>query len=337
MKHKSNAMATLKKAFRYIGRYTPLILLSVLSALITVFLSLWIPLRVGHAIDLIIGKGAVNFDGIERIMLEVLISIAISALFSWIMGVINNRVTYKIVRDIRNAAFTHLQRLPLSYIDTHAHGETTSRIISDVDTFADGLLIGFTQLFSGVLTLIGALIFMLMTDARIAAIIVVLTPLSLLIARFIATRTHSMFLLQSKTRAEQTAHITEMLGEAKVVKSLAYEDEALSRFDEINTRLKNCSLRAIFFSSLVNPTTRFINSMIYGVVVLFGALFVLPEGVFGIDGGALTVGTLVAMLSYVNQYTKPFNEISGVVTEFSGALASGGRVFELMEEHAEPN
>ena len=336
MKHNAKSMATLKKAFRYIKRYTPLIVLSVLSALVTVFLSLWIPLRIGHAIDFIVDRGNVNFAEITKILTEVILSIAASALFSWIMGVINNRVTYKIVRDIRNEAFVHIQKLPLSYIDTHAHGETTSRIISDVDTFADGLLIGFTQLFSGILTLVGALVFMFMTDARIAAVIVVLTPLSLLIARFIATRTHSMFLLQSKTRAEQTGHIAEMLGEAKTVKSLAYEDDALRRFDEINGRLKDCSLRAIFFSSLVNPTTRFINSMIYGVVVLFGALCVLPDGVFGIGGGALTVGTLVAMLSYVNQYTKPFNEISGVVTEFSGALASGARVFELMEEEGEP-
>ena len=337
MKHKSPTLTTLKKAFRYIGRYTPLIVFSILCALITVFLSLWIPLRIGHAIDFITDTGEVKLDEIGRIATEVILCIGASALFSWIMGVINNRVTYKVVRDIRNEAFTHSQKLPLSYIDTHAHGETTSRIISDVDTFADGLLIGFTQLFSGILTLVGALIFMFMTDARIAAVIIVLTPLSLLIARFIATRTHSMFLLQSKTRAEQTGHITEMLGEAKTVKSLAYGDEALRRFDEINARLKDCSLRAIFFSSLVNPTTRFINSMIYGVVVLFGALFVLPDGLFGIGGGALTVGTLVAMLSYVNQYTKPFNEISGVITEFSGALASGSRVFELMEEPAEPS
>ncbi len=335
MRKKKFDTKTLLKVFHYIKRHSALIAISVLMALVTVVLSLWIPLRIGHAIDFIIGAGEVDFGEIKSIIFEVIVCIVGSAIASWVMGVINNRVTYKIVRDIRNEAFLHIQKLPLSYIDTHPHGEVVSKIISDVDTFADGLLIGFTQLFSGVLTLVGTLIFMFMTDLKITLAVVVLTPLSLLIARFIATRTHSMFRLQSETRAKQTAHITEMLGEAKTIKAFAYGDEALTRFDEINESLEKCSLRAIFFSSLVNPTTRFINSMIYAVVVLFGAIFVLPNGLFGFGGGALTVGTLVAMLSYVNQYTKPFNEISGVITEFSSALASGGRVFELMEEKCE--
>ena len=326
---------TLSKVFYYVRRHIALILLSVFCALLTTLLSLWIPLRVGHAIDAIVDAGAVDFEKIGRIALEVLLCIAGSALASWGMGVINNRVTYKVVRDIRNEAFLHIQKLPLSYVDTHAHGETVSRIIADVDTFADGLLIGFTQLFTGVLTLLGALVFMCITDFRITIAVVILTPLSLLIARFIATRTHTMFKAQSEMRAKQTGHINEMLSEAKTVKAFDYHEESLARFDEINEGLSKCSLRAIFFSSLVNPTTRFINSMIYAVVALFGAIFVLPGGLFGFGGGALTVGTLVAMLSYVNQYTKPFNEISGVVTEFSGALASGAKVFELMEEPTE--
>ncbi len=332
MKNKGVDKKTLAKVFHYVRRHIGWILLSVLCALITTLLSLWIPLRIGHAIDYIIGQSNVDFVKIGKIIVEVLICIAGSALATWVMGVINNRITYKVVRDIRNEAFLHIQKLPLSYIDTHAHGEVVSRIISDVDTFADGLLIGFTQLFTGVLTLIGALVFMCITDWKITIAVVVLTPLSLLIARFIATKTHTMFKAQSEMRAKQTGHINEMLTEAKTVKAFDYGEEALARFDEINDNLAQCSLRAIFFSSLVNPTTRFINSMIYAVVALFGAIFVLPEGLFGFGGGALTVGTLVAMLSYVNQYTKPFNEISGVVTEFSGALACGAKVFELMEE-----
>ena len=327
---------TLFKVFHYVKRHIAWIILSVLCALLTTLLSLWIPLRVGHAIDYIVDKDVVNFIEIGKIALEVLICIGGSALATWVMGVINNRVTYKVVRDIRNEAFLHIQKLPLSYTDTHPHGETVSKIIADVDTFADGLLIGFTQLFTGVLTLIGALVFMCITDFKITIAVVLLTPLSLLIARFIATRTHTMFKAQSDFRAKQTGHINEMLTEAKTVKAFDYAEESLSRFDVINKNLEQCSLRAIFFSSLVNPTTRFINSMIYAVVALLGAIFVLPEGLFGFGGGALSVGTLVAMLSYVNQYTKPFNEISGVVTEFSGALASGAKVFELMEEPVEP-
>ena len=335
MKRKGIDKKTLGKVFHYVRRHMALIVLSVLCALITTLLSLWIPLRVGHAIDYITAASDVDFVSIGKIILEVLICIVGSALATWVMGVINNRVTYKVVRDIRNEAFLHIQKLPLSYTDTHAHGETVSRIISDVDTFADGLLIGFTQLFTGVLTLVGALVFMCITDIKITLAVVVLTPLSLLIARFIATRTHTMFKAQSEMRAKQTGHINEMLSEAKTVKAFDYADESLSRFDEINENLGKCSLRAIFFSSLVNPTTRFINSMIYAVVALFGAIFVLPEGLLGFGGGALSVGTLVAMLSYVNQYTKPFNEISGVMTEFSGALAAGAKVFELMEEPIE--
>ncbi len=331
-KLKKAPKGTIRRVLCYVARYRVWMLLSLLATLVSVALSLWIPKRVGDAIDLAIGKGMVDTDKIGQILLELMIAIGVSALLSWIAGVINNRVTYKIVKDIRTEAFEKLQHLPLSYLDTHPSGETVSRIISDVDLFADGLLIGFSQLFSGAVTIIGALIFMLRANAVIAAAVVVLTPLSLLIARFIATRTYSMFSLQSKTRAEQTAQLEEVIGEGKLVYAFGRKKQAMAAFDKTNEQLQKYSLDAIFYSSLVNPTTRFINSMIYAAVALIGALLILSgKGI----GGAITVGSLTALLSYVNQYTKPFNEISGIVTEFSGALVSGARVFELMDEMPE--
>ena len=332
-KLKKAPKGTVRRVLRYVARYRAWMLLSLLSTLVSVSLTLWIPARIGDAIDLAVGQGCVDLDAIGRILLGLMIAIGTSAVLSWVAGVINNRVTYKIVRDIRTEAFEKMQRLPLSYLDTHPSGETVSRIISDVDLFADGLLIGFTQLFSGLITIIGALIFMLRENLLIAAAVVVLTPLSLLIARFIATRTYSMFGLQSKTRARQTAQLEQIIGEGKLVYAFGQKRRMMAEFDKTNEELSKYSLDAIFYSSLVNPTTRFINSMIYAAVALIGALLILEGRSIG---GAITVGSLTALLSYVNQYTKPFNEISGIVTEFSGALVSGARVFELMDEMPEP-
>ena len=322
-------LATLKKVLHYMKHYIPLLVLSVILATVSVALTLYFPILTGRAIDLILAKGRVDFDGIIALAKQGVIVIAITAAAQWIMNMCNNRMTYNIVRDIRKDAFDKMEKLPFSYIDSHSHGDMVSRIIADVDTFADGLLMGFTQLFTGLATIIGTLLFMISINIKITFVVVILTPISLFVASFIAKKTYSMFQLQSKTRGEQTALIEEMIGNQKVVQAFNHEDEALEEFDEINNRLQKYSLRATFFSSLVNPSTRFVNSLVYAAVGITGALAVI------LKGGAFTVGNLSCFLSYANQYTKPFNEISGVVTELQNALACAARVFELIEEPAE--
>lgn len=322
-------LATLKKVLHYMKHYIPLLVLSVILATVSVALTLYFPILTGRAIDLILAKGRVDFDGIIALAKQGVIVIAITAAAQWIMNMCNNRMTYNIVRDIRKDAFDKMEKLPFSYIDSHSHGDMVSRIIADVDTFADGLLMGFTQLFTGLATIIGTLLFMISINIKITFVVVILTPISLFVASFIAKKTYSMFQLQSKTRGEQTALIEEMIGNQKVVQAFNHEDEALEEFDEINNRLQKYSLRATFFSSLVNPSTRFVNSLVYAAVGITGALAVI------LKGGAFTVGNLSCFLSYANQYTKPFNEISGVVTEFQNALACAARIFELIEEPAE--
>lgn len=322
-------LATLKKVLHYMKHYIPLLVLSTILATVSVALTLYFPIITGKAIDLILAKGKVDFDGIIALAKQGVIVILITAVAQWVMNMTNNRMTYNIVRDIRKDAFDKIEKLPFSYIDSHSHGDMVSRIIADVDTFADGLLMGFTQLFTGVATIVGTLLFMLSINIKITLVVVILTPLSLLVASFIAKRTYSMFRLQSKTRGEQTALIEEMIGNQKVVQAFNHEDEALEEFDEINNRLQKYSLRATFFSSLVNPSTRFVNSLVYAAVGITGALAVI------LKGGAFTVGNLSCFLSYANQYTKPFNEISGVVTELQNALACAARIFELIEEPSE--
>ena len=322
-------ISTLKKVFHYMKRYIPLLVFSIVLATITVALTLYFPILTGQAIDLIVEKGLVDFDGILQIAIKGVVVVLITALAQWIMNMCNNRMTYNIVRDIRKDAFHKIEHLPLSYIDSHSHGDMVSRIIADVDTFAEGLLMGFTQLFTGLATIAGTLLFMLTIDVKITLVVVVLTPISLLVASFIAKKTYSMFQLQIKTRGEQTALIEEMIGNQKVVQAFCHEDEARSTFGEINDRLQKCSLRAIFFSSLVNPSTRFVNSLVYAAVGITGAISVI------VTGGAFSVGNLSCFLSYANQYTKPFNEISGVVTELQNALACAARIFELIEEPSE--
>ena len=322
-------LATLKKVLHYMKHYIPLLVLSMILATVSVALTLYFPILTGRAIDLILAKGRVDFDGIIALAKQGVIVIAITAAAQWIMNMCNNRMTYNIVRDIRKDAFDKMEKLPFSYIDSHSHGDMVSRIIADVDTFADGLLMGFTQLFTGLATIIGTLLFMISINIKITFVVVILTPISLFVASFIAKKTYSMFQLQSKTRGEQTALIEEMIGNQKVVQAFNHEDEALEEFDEINNRLQKYSLRATFFSSLVNPSTRFVNSLVYAAVGITGALAVI------LKGGAFTVGNLSCFLSYANQYTKPFNEISGVVTEFQNALACAARIFELIEEPAE--
>ena len=297
---------------------------SVILAAVSVAIGLYIPVLAGDAIDTIVDAGKVNFEALMPYLYKIAILAVSSALVQWVMNTLNNRITFRVVRDIRNAAIRKIQFLPLSYIDTHPAGETVSRIIADADQFADGLLMGFTQLFTGVVTIAGTLAFMLSINAKIALVVVVLTPISLFVARFIAKRTFSMFTKQSETRGEQTAFIEEMVGGAKVVKAFSREDEALEKFDEINERYEKHSLKAIFFSSLTNPSTRFVNSIVYAAVGLTGAIAAV--------NGAITVGGLSCFLSYANQYTKPFNEISGVVAELQNALACAQRLFELVEQ-----
>lgn len=317
----------LKKVFKYIKRYIPLLIFSLILSGITVALTLYFPILTGRAIDKIIEAGKVDFDSISTILIQAGFVVVIAAAAQWLTNVSNNKMTYNIVRDIRKDAFDKIEKLPLSYIDSHSHGDMVSRIIADVDTFAEGLLMGFTQLFTGVATIAGTLIFMLSINVKIAIVVVVITPLSLFVASFIAKNTYSMFQQQTKTRGEQTALIDEMIGNQKVVQAFSYEDDALERFDEINGRLFKCSLRATFFSSLTNPSTRFINSIVYAAVGIFGALAAIM--------GKITIGQLTCFLSYANQYTKPFNEISGVVTELQNALACAARIFELIEEEAD--
>ena len=320
--------ATLKKVLRYVRPYFPALIGSLLLALLFVVMSLYIPILVGKAIDFIIDEGLVDFAAVSQKLLLIGICTAVAALAQWLMSQINNFVTFRVTRDIRNEAFRHLQVLPLSYLDSHPQGDTISRVISDVDTFADGLLMGFTQLFTGIMTIAGTLILMLSICPSVALVVIVITPLSLVVANFIAKKTYSMFRLQSDTRGEQTALIDETIGEMKLVRAFGQEEALLEQFDEINDRLEKCSLRAIFFSSMTNPATRFVNSLVYAAVALTGALMCIS------GAGAFTVGNLSTFLNYANQYTKPFNEISGVVTELQNALACAGRVFELIEAPA---
>lgn len=319
-KHKS----TLKRILDYIGVYKWLVLLSLVLAAVTVATTLYAPILVGKGVDLILGPGQVDFAGLTAILKQIVVVICITAAAQWLMNHINNQITYHVVKDIRTKAFNHLEILPLKYIDSHQYGDTISRIIADIDQFSEGLLLGFTQLFTGVLTILGTLGFMLVVNPVITAVVVLVTPLSLCVASYIAKKTFTMFKLQSQTRCELTSLVDEMIGNQKVVQAFGYEQEAQQRFDEINERLRRYSLRAIFFSSITNPATRFVNSMVYASVGVAGAYAAIR--------GLLSVGQLSVFLSYANQYTKPFNEISGVVTELQNALACAARVFELMDE-----
>ena len=324
MKEHGTQTGTLRKVMHYLKRYWLLMALSILFAGLIVAMTLYIPILVGRAVDLIVGPGAVDFAGIARILKEGCVIILATALLQWLMNMINNKITYQVVRDVRNEAFEKIQELPLRYLDRHPSGEVVSRIIADVDQFADGLLMGFTQLFTGAATILGTLVFMLTINVWITLLVVVLTPLSLFVAKFIATHTYDMFRLQSETRAEQTGLIDEMIGSQKVVQAFAMEERIQEQFDEIDRRLEKCSLKAIFYSSLTNPGTRFVNNLVYACVALAGALAAI--------GGVMTVGGLSTFLSYANQYTKPFNDISSVVTELQNSLACAARIFELIEE-----
>lgn len=316
---------TLKEVLKYIKKYMFYVVLSVIFAAATVAMTLYVPILTGDAIDLIVGKGNVDFSAVYAIIKKIIIVVGLTALSQWIMNICNNKITYGVIRDIRKDAFEKLEILPLKYIDSHSHGDIVSRVITDVDTFADGLLMGFTQLFTGVITILGTLIFMLTINVKITFVVVLITPISLFVASFIAKKTYRMFRLQSETRGEQTALIDEMIGNQKVVQAFGHEDEALEQFDEINGRLQKWSLKAIFFSSITNPSTRFVNSLVYTGVGITGAFTVITNPAF-------TVGQLSCFLSYANQYTKPFNEISGVVTELQNALACAARIFELIKE-----
>lgn len=315
---------TLGKVLRYMKKYWFYLAASIVMASVTVALTLYLPILTGRVIDLVIGKGQVDYTGVFAILKQMAVIIAITAAAQWIMNVCNNQMTYRIVQDIRNEAFQRIEILPLKYIDAHSYGEVVSRVIADVDQFADGLLMGFTQFFTGVITILGTLGFMLSVNVAITGVVVLVTPLSFFVAGFIAKKTFTMFKLQSETRGEQTALIEEMIGNQKVVQAFSHEDEALEEFDEINTRLQDCSLRAIFFSSITNPSTRFVNNLVYAGVAVTGAVYAIR--------GGISVGQLSCFLTYANQYTKPFNEISGVVTELQNALACAARIFALIEE-----
>jgi ATP-binding cassette subfamily B protein len=312
------------KVFHYIKKYQIFVILSLILAAVSVALTLYVPILIGRAIDCIVGKGNVDFTEIFRLFSMIFLCVGLTAVCQWLMNICNNKITYCVVNDIRRDAFHKIEELPLKYIDSHSYGEIVSKIISDVDQFADGLLMGFTQLFTGVVTIIGTLLFMVSINIRITLVVVVITPLSLLVARYVAKNTYSMFRLQSETRAEQTAFVDEMLGNLKVVKAYGHESENMEQFQEINDRLQSASLKATFFSSITNPATRFVNNVVYAGVGLTGALAVV--------GGAMTVGGLSSFLNYANQYTKPFNEISGVLTELQNAIACAARIFSLIEE-----
>lgn len=314
----------MKRVLKYIRKYTPALVLSLLLAGLTVLLTLYIPILTGNAVDLIIGKGQVDMPGIFSIMKKIAIAMIITAVGQWVMNTCNNYITYHVIRDIRTDAFAKLEILPLKYLDAHAYGDIVSRVIADVDTFADGLLMGFTQLFTGVLTILCTLGFMLVTNVPITLVVVCITPVSFLVAKFIATKTYSMFKEQSETRGEQTSLIEEMIDNQKIVNTFSRGEAVKSKFGEINGRLQKCSLKAIFFSSITNPATRFVNSLVYAGVGVFGALVAIK--------GGISVGRLSCFLSYANQYTKPFNEISGVVTELQNAFVCAGRIFELIDE-----
>ena len=316
--------AVLKRVLTHIKKYRILVTLSFVCAMITVASTLYAPILTGDAIDLIVGKGLVDFDGIKDIIYTFLMVTVVTVISQWFMNIINNHITYSVVRDIRIEVFNHMEELPLSYIDSHKHGDIVSRIVSDIDQFADGLLMGFTQLFTGIVTILATLGFMIAVNVPIALVVIVLTPLSLFVASFIAKRTYHLFHQQSETRGEITALVDEMVGQQKIVQAFGYEDDALDRFEEINNRLEKDSMSATFYSSLVNPCTRFVNNLVYAAVGIIGAISAIMTG--------FTVGQLTCFLSYANQYTKPFNEISNVITELQNAMACAGRVFELLDE-----
>ncbi len=316
--------AVLKRVLTHIKKYRILVILSFVCAMITVASTLYAPILTGDAIDLIVGKGLVDFDGIKDIIYTFLMVTVVTVLSQWFMNIINNHITYSVVRDIRIEVFNHMEELPLSYIDSHKHGDIVSRIVSDIDQFADGLLMGFTQLFTGIVTILATLGFMIAVNVPIALVVIVLTPLSLFVASFIAKRTYHLFHRQSETRGDITALVDEMIGQQKIVQAFGYEDDALERFEKINDRLEKDSMSATFYSSIVNPCTRFVNNLVYAAVGIIGAVSVISTG--------FTVGQLTCFLSYANQYTKPFNEISNVITELQNAMACAGRVFELLDE-----
>lgn len=324
MSGKGRQKEILFKVLGYIRKYWIYLGISILMAAFTVALTLYVPILTGDAIDLIIDKGLVDFQGVGDILVKIAVAIGLTAAAQWLMSVCNNKMTYGIVRDIRDEAFRKVEILPLKYIDSHSYGEVVSRVIADVDQFADGLLMGFTQLFTGIVTIFGTLTIMLTINVGITAVVVCITPVSFLVANFIAKKTYHMFKMQSETRGEQTALIDEMVGNQRVVQAFGYEDNAMERFDEINGRLQECSLKAIFFSSITNPATRFVNSLVYAGVGITGAFLAIR--------GGISVGKLSCLLTYANQYTKPFNEISGVITELQNALACAGRILELIEE-----
>ncbi|WP_178666688.1 ABC transporter ATP-binding protein [uncultured Eubacterium sp.] len=326
-----NNKAIIKRISTYIGRYKILLILSMLLALVSVAGSLYIPVLIGNVIDFIIDKGLVQFDRIIPVLVRICVIIAVVAVSQWVMNVLNNKITFGVVRDMRDRAFSKIERLPVSYIDSHPSGEIVSRVIADVDQFADGLLMGFAQFFTGVITILGTLMFMLKINWWITIVVVIVTPLSFVIASFVAKNTHKMFKLQSETRGEQTAFIDEMVGNAKTVDAYSHAQENMQRFDEINARLQDYSLKAVFFSSITNPATRFVNAIVYACVAMFGAILAVNT-----EQSAITVGVLTCFLSYANQYTKPFNEISGVITELQNAFACAGRLFELLEEKETP-
>ena len=328
MAGKGNNKTTIKRVLKYIKKYSPMIIISFLCSAISVGFTLYAPILTGNAIDLIIGPGQVDFDGLKSIIIKFIIVVGVTVITQWLMNIFNNHVTYSVVKDIRVETFNHLEELPLSYIDSHRHGDIVSRIVADIDQFADGLLMGFTQLFSGVVTIAGTLGFMLFINVKIAVLVVVLTPISLFVAAYIAKRTYNLFKNQSESRGRLTSLIDEMIGEQKIVQAFGYEERALDRFEEINDRLRDDSMSATFYSSITNPATRFINSLVYTAVGIVGAISAIA--------GRLSIGQLTCFLSYANQYTKPFNEISNVITELQNALACAGRVFELIDEPAQP-
>ncbi len=324
MRDRSGQKETIRKVLRYIRRYWLYVAASLVFAVVTVALTLYVPVLTGQAVDLAVGPGQVDLEGIVRVLERMTVVITLTAAAQWLMNICNNKITYGVIRDIREEAFAHIQTLPLKYIDSHPYGDIVSRVIADVDQFADGLLMGFTQLFTGVMTILGTLLFMLSVNRQITLVVVLITPVSFLVASFIAKRTYQMFRLQSQARGEQTALIDEMIGSQKVVQAYSHEQKAMEQFDEINEKLRRYSLQAIFFSSITNPATRFVNSLVYTGVALTGAVSALS--------GGISVGQLTSFLSYANQYTKPFNEISGVVTELQNALACAARIFQLIEE-----
>ena len=326
-----NNKQILNRVFSYVGRYKIYLAFSLLLAAVSVAGTLYVPVLLGNVIDFIVDKGNVDFDGMVPILVEVCVIVGVVALSQWIMNVLNNKITFGVVKDMRDKAFSKIEKLPVSYIDSHPSGEVVSRVIADVDQFADGLLMGFTQFFTGIITIIGTLIFMLSINFWITVVVVIVTPLSFVIASFVAKKTYKMFKLQSETRGEQTAFIDEMIGNAKTVDAYSHSEENLKTFDEINERLKGYSMKAVFFSSITNPATRFVNAIVYAAVALFGAVLAVKT-----EQQAITVGVLAAFLSYASQYTKPFNEISGVVTELQNAFACAGRLFELLEEKEVP-